>query len=180
MKTADNLIPVLNAMADSTGMKLIMDRTPPYRIDGESKSLRKVKVASGVYTKTWPYVVESMVDIERQLAIILVHLIGDLYAVFLGDGENGGITIFLFDGSKCGLSPYNEKRFLPQTWLREDLYRSIAPGVKKAYTQYFHANKWEHFFTGPKYLSDYLERKSRERAEREAQQKELPTSTSPG
>lgn len=161
ISNTDALKEAVMAAADAVGIDLTVDLgRVGHQIIGEGE------VALGWFgtdLKVKLKVVDSLVDLSRQLAVIVFHLAGNLYSCVLSDREQQRITMFLLDGKKLGLTPNRRSEILPAYWDREKLYRELLIGVKSTYERAYYGDHWKLKGKGLQWINDYLAKKKQGR-----------------
>lgn len=156
----------LTAASDALNIDLKIDLSDrPYNIAGQhSRPLNWF----GSKLSITPKVTESLVDFKRSIAVIVFHLVGNLYSCVISDREQQHITMFLLDGKKLGLTPNKRSEILPILWSREGLYRALLIGVKATYERKFYGDSWKVKGKGIQWINDYLAKKVQDRVKTKA------------
>jgi len=141
--------------ADTFGLDLTVDGAYPHPITGKGK-LKKEIFGIGFDLDIW--VMESIVDSERQLLCLLVHLTGELKSLLIVDGKERRIRAMLINSSKLNWSA-GKDRMLPRHWNRELVYKKIANGVKATFEKPFDQEGWDLVHKGNAWVHNYLEKK---------------------
>jgi len=147
----------LNGIADCFGMQVSREASHPYLVEGMGN--KEVKLF-GLPVLFEPEIYDSVVDNERGVVVVAVHLMGSLSCVVISDGQDHKLQIFLLDGSKLDA----KKNLLPKNWLRENVYRAIRPALKATYWKGMYEEKWHLMEKGTTWLDVYLQKKSERRA----------------
>lgn len=144
----------LTAIADMFGVTLELSGPEPYTVRGKmSKKLTW-------FDTDWncePTISASLVDLKREIVVVVVQVSGALDAVVLSDAQEGNLTLFLVDRSKL------ESCLLPRYWLRERLYQGIVKGLRVTYQKGFYDRNWKLKEVGVGWVEKYLEKKKSSR-----------------
>ena len=153
--SSQELEQALNAAADTLMMPLEIKTN--YVLGGATR-----KSPWGV--DMCPVIVESRVYRERSVVALVARVIGNLHLLLISDGKEGKLQLFVLNGAMLGLRDKPAPRMLPDFWTRERIYKSMAKGLKVAYTKTFYAQKWDLKERGTKWLAEYLDLKNADRA----------------
>ncbi len=164
-----DLAGAITACADVLEMDLEKTNRYPYKIIGESKRVIQLPFGKGPLIS--PKIIDSLVDDNRGIVVLLVKLVGNLYGCVLSDAEQGYVKFMLLDGPRI-VDPQNKTTVLPKFWVREQLYKKIFPGLKATYGKGFYEKKWALIEVGRTWMENYLNKKQEGRA---AVQKSLDT-----
>jgi hypothetical protein len=154
---SDRVKGALTAVADMFAMNLTMQTDAPYSVTGEGEK------TLNWFGKDWTCeseVLESLVDVERELILLVIGIVGALNAVVIADAKEGRLQLFLVDRSKTG-----ERPTLPKFWVREKLYERIIKGVKVTFEKSFYDKEWKLKEKGNAWMQKYLDAKRKNRSD---------------
>jgi hypothetical protein len=104
-------------------------------------------------------IVDSVYFEKRSMAVVMVHLMGGLYANLIVDGEKDEMELRIIAGEPVGLVGNRAVEFLPAHWLRVDLYRKLVKGVRASYWKNVYDPKWVKLSDGNAEMLTYIDKK---------------------